>query len=107
MGAGAARAAPAEANRKPATRATDRTSTTVPPKLPWCARELRADRNVSALPRPASRLDLEIVVDHHANQLFEADRGLPPKDAFRLRRIAEEQVDLSGPHIPLIDTNVP
>ena len=46
----------------------------------------------------------EIRVDHHPDQLFEPDLGLPAELAPGLGRVTDQEVHLSGPEELLVDT---
>ena len=40
------------------------------------------------------RLNRQVVLDHHVDQLIERDRRLPGQHITRLRRVADEGIDI-------------
>src|SRR5947207_14952089 len=50
--------------------------------------------------------EVDIVPDHHRDQLCKGNPRLPTENAARLRRIAAQRIDLSRPEIAAIDFDV-
>ena len=55
---------------------------------------------------PLAPREVDVVLDHHLDQLREGNPRLPAENAARLGRIAAQRIDLGRPEIAAIDLDV-